>query len=274
MNRDEASLDAQAGPDFRAGRSIGYRKWRNEMHASSLGSEHRDGVIRVVPEADGIVAVCLEGDFDLANAAALSKEVDRALENGNNLILDLSHASFIDSSVVHVLVRAAKAVNGSQRAVVLQLGTAAVVERVLGIVGIERVLPRAHDRQEAVRITQEKVETVYRAARNQSMFRVVNEQMRELNEAFATLTDTYTIACECYDTGCITTIQIRAEEYLRVRAEPRRFVVRPGHLLTDLEHVVEESDAYVVVEKTDTAGDVAKLLDRTQSPAIANRRSE
>jgi hypothetical protein len=31
------------------------------------------------------------------------------------------------------------------------------------------------------------------------MFRVVNENMRALNEAFAALTDTYTIARECYD---------------------------------------------------------------------------
>jgi hypothetical protein len=99
-----------------------------------------------------------------------------------------------------------------------------------------------------------------RAARNQSMFRVVNENMRALNEAFAALTDTYTIACECYDTGCIETIQIGAEEYRVVRAEPRRFVVRPGHLLTDLEQVVAEAHEYVVVEKTDTAGDVAELL--------------
>jgi hypothetical protein len=100
-----------------------------------------------------------------------------------------------------------------------------------------------------------------RAARNQSMFRVVNENMRALNEAFVAMTDTYTIACECYDTGCIATIQIGAEEYREVRSEPRRFVVRPGHLLTDLEHVVAESHEYVVVEKTDTAGDVAELLD-------------
>ena len=46
-----------------------------------------------------------------------------------------------------------------------------------------------------------------------------------------------------------------------MRAEPRRFVVRPGHLLTDLEHVVARAHEDVVVEKTDTAGDVAELLD-------------
>ena len=125
------------------------------MHASSLGSEQPAGVIRVVPETDEIVAVCLEGDFDLSNAPAFGKEVGRALENGNDLILDLSQATFIDSSVVHVLVNASKAVTGSERAVVLQLGTAAIVERVLEIAQIERVLPRAHHRQEAVRIIQQ-----------------------------------------------------------------------------------------------------------------------
>ena len=125
------------------------------MSASSFGSEQPAGVVRVVPETDEIVAVCLEGDFDLSNAPAFGKEVGRALENGNDLILDLSQATFIDSSVVHVLVNASKAVTGSKRAVVLQLGTAAIVERVLEIAEIERVLPRAHRRQEAVRIIQQ-----------------------------------------------------------------------------------------------------------------------
>jgi len=131
------------------------------MSASSLGSEQRAGVVRVVPETDEIVAVCLEGDFDLGNAPALGTEVGRALENGNDLILDLSQATFIDSSVVHVLVNASRAAIGSKRAVVLQLGTAPIVERVLEIAEIERVLPRVHERREAVRIIQEKAETVY-----------------------------------------------------------------------------------------------------------------
>ena len=125
------------------------------MSASALGSEQRAGLIHVVPETDQIVAVCLEGDFDLSSAPALGKEVGRALENGNSLILDLSQATFIDSSVVHVLVNASKAVTGSERAVVLQLGTAAIVERALEIAEIERVLPRVHERHEAVRMIQQ-----------------------------------------------------------------------------------------------------------------------
>ena len=41
------------------------------MVASPVGSQHWQGAIRVVPETDEIVAICLEGEFDLANAPAL-----------------------------------------------------------------------------------------------------------------------------------------------------------------------------------------------------------
>ena len=160
MNRDEASLDAQAGPGFRAGRSIGPPDRRNEMAASSVGFEHREGAIRVVPETDEIVVVCLEGDFDLTSAPALGDQIDRALESGNELILDLSEVTFIDSSVINVLVRASKAASERGRAVVLQLGTARIVERALEIARIEQVLPMGHDRQEAVRMIQQQAETV------------------------------------------------------------------------------------------------------------------
>ena len=125
------------------------------MHASALSTEQRDGVIRVVREGDEIVALCLEGDFDLTNARVLGDQIDLALASGRDLILDLSEATFIDSSVIHVLVRASKAAAGREHAMVLQVGTAAIVERVLELTGIERVLARAHDRQEAVRIIQQ-----------------------------------------------------------------------------------------------------------------------
>jgi anti-anti-sigma factor len=124
------------------------------MSASSIGSEHQAGAIRVIPEGDEIVAVCLEGEFDVTNVSTLRDQVDGALANGNNVILDLSHTTFIDSSVIHVLFDAARAVEGKDQTLILQLGTAPIVERALEIVGIERALPRAHDREEAVRMIQ------------------------------------------------------------------------------------------------------------------------
>jgi anti-anti-sigma factor len=126
------------------------------MLASSFGSEHDEGAIRVVPETDEIVAVCLEGEFDIANVSTFRDQVDGRLANGTDLILDLSEATFIDSSVIHVLIDAGQAVDGRDQSVVLQLGTAPIVERALEIASIERVLPRAHGREEAVRMIQQR----------------------------------------------------------------------------------------------------------------------
>ena len=100
-----------------------------------------------------------------------------------------------------------------------------------------------------------------RAARNQSLFRLVNERMRELNEAFSAVASTFAIACECADTMCIETIEIERDAYLAVRKEPRRFVVRAGHIYLDVENVVGEHDGYVVVEKLGAGGELAELLD-------------
>ena len=122
------------------------------MHPSSSGSEDREGVIRVVPEANQIVVVCLEGDFDRTNVPALCDQIDGALGTANDLIVDLSEATFIDASVIHVLERVSETAKDRGQGVVLQVGTAAIVERVLELTAIDRVLPRADDRHEAVRI--------------------------------------------------------------------------------------------------------------------------
>lgn len=120
------------------------------MQASFFESEHRDAAIHVDSETEAIIAVCLEGEFDLANAPAFRDHIDSALANGNDLIVDLSHATFIDSSIIGVLFHGAKAVDGRDQTMVLQVATAPIVERALEIVEIERVLPRAHSRAEAV----------------------------------------------------------------------------------------------------------------------------
>ena len=99
-----------------------------------------------------------------------------------------------------------------------------------------------------------------RAARNQGLFRAVNERMSELTEAFAVATDTFVIACECADTTCIAMVEIRPDDYSALRAEPRQFAVLPGHVYPDVETVVEECDNYVIVEKTAVAGDAAEVL--------------
>ena len=99
-----------------------------------------------------------------------------------------------------------------------------------------------------------------RAARNQALFRALNEKLKELNDSFASLTGRFTIACECADRTCIEMIEIRPDEYLAIRAEPRHFAVLPGHVYPDVETVVGGNDGYAVVQKTGAAEDVARLL--------------
>ena len=106
-----------------------------------------------------------------------------------------------------------------------------------------------------------------RAARNQALFRAVNEKLVRLNEAFAQMVGTFSVACECADTSCVEMIEIAPEEYRAVRAEPRRFVVRVGHTYAEVEVVVHESPAYVVVEKFEAAGEAAELLAQRE-PAV------
>jgi hypothetical protein len=100
-----------------------------------------------------------------------------------------------------------------------------------------------------------------RAARNQSLFRSINRRLEALNEAFESVTQTFTIACECADQGCVTMVEIEPAAYEAVRAEPRRFVVCRGHIFPEVEKVVGEEQGYVIVEKTGAAGEFAETLE-------------
>jgi len=99
------------------------------------------------------------------------------------------------------------------------------------------------------------------AARNQSLFRAVNEQIKDMNEAVATFTRSFAISCECADTNCIDTLELSPEEYEAIRAEPRQFAVLPGHVYPDVETVVRESKGFIVVEKIAQAAVMAEVLD-------------
>jgi len=90
------------------------------------------------------------------------------------------------------------------------------------------------------------------------MFRQLNEHVKEFNESIGALRETYSISCECADTSCIARVEISREDYDRIREDATRFVVLAGHVYPDVEAVVEENSAFVVVEKFDRAADVAR----------------
>jgi hypothetical protein len=63
-----------------------------------------------------------------------------------------------------------------------------------------------------------------RLARNQALFREVNERI----EATAGNNTKIEFVCECSDTECIETIDLRLTDYEQIRANPLRFVIKPG----------------------------------------------
>ena len=97
-----------------------------------------------------------------------------------------------------------------------------------------------------------------RAARNEALFREVNENIARLEERYGTTETAAVYICECANAGCADQIAVDPETYGRVREQGRLFFVRPGHEDPQLERVVERYAEYFVVEKTGEAGRVAE----------------
>jgi len=96
-----------------------------------------------------------------------------------------------------------------------------------------------------------------RAAKNQSLFREVNEQIEQLPWT-ASFTD---FVCECLYEDCFVRIPLTLEQYESLRRVPTRFAVAPGHNVDEVERVVEANGRFVVVEKFGAGGPVAIKLD-------------
>jgi hypothetical protein len=55
--------------------------------------------------------------------------------------------------------------------------------------------------------------------------------------------------CECSDTECVSTVEMKPDEYERIRSNSTWFFVKIGHELSEIERVVSQDDGYAVVEK-------------------------
>jgi hypothetical protein len=100
-----------------------------------------------------------------------------------------------------------------------------------------------------------------RAARNEALFRRVNERLEDVNEAFQVATEHAEFVCECASMECVERIEIALPKYEAVRRVPTHFMIKPEHLLPDEERVVERHPDYLVVEKLGVAAERARELD-------------
>lgn len=99
-----------------------------------------------------------------------------------------------------------------------------------------------------------------RIAVNEATFRDVNEALRR-GRWPGEERDPIAFRCECGRLGCSLMIELAADDYERIRAHPRRFLIAPDHDIPDAEAVIETHENYVVVEKRDEAGRLAEATD-------------
>jgi len=103
-----------------------------------------------------------------------------------------------------------------------------------------------------------------RRARNEAIFREVNERIEELSRRGGIDEDDSLLpgfVCECSDDGCTELMEVAYSQYEAVRENPRRFLVLSGHEDPDVEDVVDRYDGVLVVEKRLEASEVALEQD-------------
>jgi hypothetical protein len=104
------------------------------------------------------------------------------------------------------------------------------------------------------------MDEIVRAAEAETSIRNVNELIMSVaRDRFEALEGH--VVCECSQPRCHEVVPITIEDYERVRAQGRRFVLIRGHELEPIERVVETYDGYVVAEKQGQAGHIADLND-------------
>jgi hypothetical protein len=98
-----------------------------------------------------------------------------------------------------------------------------------------------------------------RVARNEALFREVNERIKLVNESLQAGSESEFL-CECGDSECTTAISLTLVEYEDVRKVATHFAVLPGHSDPSVERVIARNDRFAVVEKIEP--DAARVAIR------------
>jgi anti-anti-sigma factor len=111
------------------------------------------GTIRVEHDARGVSVIVLAGEHDMETAAEVTDALEGARASGDALVVDVTELQFADSSIVHaILYGFERAQRPPRRAYVVQIGTAAIVERLFDLTGVLDAVPHAEERETAVRL--------------------------------------------------------------------------------------------------------------------------
>jgi len=103
-------------------------------------------VLRIGTDVQGnVTVVTVRGEFDRCAMDALPGIFERAMADaGPRVVVDLSHASFVDSGAIALLLQARKKAHSAGGDLVLS-GCPALVQRCLDTLGLQTVLARHAD---------------------------------------------------------------------------------------------------------------------------------
>ena len=100
-----------------------------------------------------------------------------------------------------------------------------------------------------------------RLARNEALFRDVNERVRAIAAVHGDDDHVYEFYCECSNADCTFQLRSTLADYEAVRAHPTHFLIAPEHAFPEIEVVVERTDEWWVVEKRGEPGELVEQLD-------------
>lgn len=96
-------------------------------------------------------------------------------------------------------------------------------------------------------------------AQAQTFYREVNEGIVAISAAWDV--ELLEILCECGNVHCSERMEIASADYERLRATPTHFALVAGHENTAVEHVLDRTAGYLVVENHGPAATFARRTD-------------
>lgn len=98
-------------------------------------------------------------------------------------------------------------------------------------------------------------------AKNEELFRKVNERIEALSQAVAQDDSMMEYLCECDRPDCYERVKATRSEYEAVRAESTHFIVLAGHEDLRVELVALSNERFLIVEKQGAAAQDAEESD-------------
>ncbi len=102
----------------------------------------RSGEVGLEKNNEGYTVVAVNGEHDLSTAPGLRSRLEQLIADGDPVVVDLSAATFVDSSILGILLQASRdAGEAGVGFAVAQADGAEAVRRVLEITGLRNELP-------------------------------------------------------------------------------------------------------------------------------------